>query len=123
MLVFTRMRVRNARGRGLTQAQALMSPIHGIYDGRLVHDVKAKEGATTVQLFAARKGKGIVAGSKVKAVLRAAGVKDCIAKVPRTRARMPELTAAQVHGNRNPLNTVRAVIAALHKVMGVACNV
>ena len=46
-----------------------------------MHDVKAKEGATTVQLFAARKGKGIVAGSKVKAVLRAAGVKDSIAKV------------------------------------------
>ena len=62
--------------------------------------LQAKEGATTVQLFAARKGKGIVAGSKVrrqpqpqpqcclsraapqvKAVLRAAGVKDCIAKV------------------------------------------
>jgi ribosomal protein S5 len=59
----------------------LMAPVHGIFDGRLVHDVKAKEGATTVQLFAARKGKGIVAGSKVKAVLRAVGLKDCIAKV------------------------------------------
>lgn len=91
-----------AKQRGLTQAQALMSPVHGIFDGRLAHDVKAKEGATTVQLFAARKGKGIVAGSKVKAVLRAAGVKDCIAKV---------------HGNRNPLNTVRAAIAALHKAI------
>ncbi len=28
--------------------------------------LQAKEGATTVQLFAARKGKGIVAGSKVR---------------------------------------------------------
>ena len=28
--------------RGLTQAQALMSPVHGIFDGRLVHDVKVK---------------------------------------------------------------------------------
>jgi hypothetical protein len=26
--------------RGLTQAQALMSPVHGIFDGRLAHDVK-----------------------------------------------------------------------------------
>jgi ribosomal protein S5 len=29
---------------------------------------QAKEGATTVQLLAARKGKGIVAGSKVRVV-------------------------------------------------------
>jgi hypothetical protein len=26
--------------RGLTQAQALMAPVHGIFDGRLAHDVK-----------------------------------------------------------------------------------
>ena len=54
-----------AKQRGLTQAQAVMAPVHGIFEGRLVHDVEAKEGATIVQLFAVRKGKGIVAGSKV----------------------------------------------------------
>jgi hypothetical protein len=29
--------------RGLTQAQALMAPVHGIFDGRLAHDVKVSE--------------------------------------------------------------------------------
>ncbi len=104
-----------------------------------------------MQLFAARKGKGIVAGSKVivfsiVAVLMTMGVVTInIAAVslftPHTlhRSRLcyeqpgsrtaspkyalnPNFTAKissefpQVHGNRNPLNTVRAAIAALHKV-------
>ena len=113
--------------------------------------LQAKEGATIVQLFAARKGKGIVAGSKVivfsimVVVMKMGMVVMNIAAVslstthtlhrsrlcyeqPESRTASPKYALTpnfsakissefpQVHGNRNPLNTVRAAIAALQKV-------
>ena len=46
----------------------------------------------------AREGTGVIAGSKVRAVLELAGVKNVVAKS---------------FGSNNPLNQVRAVIKAL----------
>ena len=62
------------------------------------HEVLAKSGAAKVLLKPASPGTGVIAGSRVRAVLEAAGVKDVLSKSL---------------GSPNPVNVVRATLLAL----------
>ena len=62
------------------------------------HDVKIHWDGSTVLLKPASQGTGVIAGSKVRAVLELGGVKDVVAKI---------------FGSNNPLNQVRATLKAL----------
>ena len=62
------------------------------------HEVLSTWDGSKVFLKPAQKGTGVIAGSKVRAVLELGGVKDVVAKSM---------------GSSNPINLVRATIAAL----------
>jgi small subunit ribosomal protein S5 len=62
------------------------------------HEVLSKWDGTQLMLRPARPGTGLIAGSKVRAVLALAGVQDVVAKLI---------------GSSTPINQVRAVFAAL----------
>lgn len=65
------------------------------------HEVCVEWDGSRVMLKPAPEGTGVVAGSKVRAVLELAGVKDVVAKI---------------FGSNNPLNQVRATIKALRSL-------
>ncbi len=65
------------------------------------HEITIRWDGAILMMKPAREGTGIVAGSKVRAVLELAGVKDVIAKS---------------QGSTNPLNQVRAVVSGLKKL-------
>lgn len=62
------------------------------------HPVSAKYGASRVLLMPASPGTGLVAGSSVRAVVEAAGVRDVITKA---------------YGSTTPLNLVKATMRAM----------
>jgi small subunit ribosomal protein S5 len=62
------------------------------------HEVCVEWDGSRVLLKPAKQGTGVIAGSKVRAVLELAGVKDVVAKI---------------FGSNNPLNQVRATLKAL----------
>lgn len=62
------------------------------------HEVLAKSGAAKVLLKPASPGTGVIAGSSVRSVLEAAGIKDVLSKSL---------------GSSNPVNVVRATVLAL----------
>lgn len=62
------------------------------------HEITVEWDGAKVMLKPAKEGTGIIAGSKVRAVLELGGVKDVVAKS---------------FGSSNPLNQVRATIRAL----------
>ncbi len=70
-------------------------------DGALPHRVDGRFGAARVVLLPAGPGTGIIAGSAVRAVCEAAGVKNILTKS---------------FGSNNPVTLVKATIAALQNV-------
>jgi len=65
------------------------------------HEVEVTWDGASVLLAPAPDGAGVIAGSKVRAVLEMAGIKDIMAKSS---------------GSRNPLNLVRATFMALARL-------
>ncbi len=72
-----------------------------IFNGTLPHEQSGKFKASTVLLFPAPEGKGVIAGGAARRILELAGVKDVLSKV---------------HGSRNKLNIARATLQALQKL-------
>ncbi|MCR5084742.1 MAG: 30S ribosomal protein S5 [Succinivibrionaceae bacterium] len=67
-------------------------------NGTLYHSVKGAHAGAKVYMQPASEGTGIIAGGAMRAVLEVAGVRNVLAKC---------------YGSTNPVNVVRATIAAL----------
>src|SRR3954451_16707322 len=65
------------------------------------HEVHLKWGAARIMLKPAAHGTGVISGGAMRAVIETAGIKDILTKP---------------HGTNNPINTVRATLAALQQV-------
>lgn len=72
-----------------------------IVDESIPHEVKGRFGAAKVVLIPAGPGTGIIAGSAVRAVCEAAGLKNILTKS---------------FGSNNPVTLVKATIAALQQL-------
>ena len=69
--------------------------------GTIQYAVKGGHGASMVYMQPASEGTGVIAGGAMRAVLEIAGVENVLAKI---------------YGSTNPVNVVRATIAALSSV-------
>ncbi len=69
--------------------------------GTIQYPVRAAHGASKVFMQPANEGTGVIAGGAMRAVLEIAGVQNVLAKC---------------YGSTNPVNVVRATIAALKSV-------
>lgn len=86
------------KGGELAKKQMITVPREGT---TIPYDVEVKWDGARLLLRAAPQGTGIIAGSKVRAILEFAGIKDVVAKS---------------FGSNNPINQVRATFAALQKM-------
>lgn len=82
------------KGSELAKKNMVSVPMEGT---SIPHDISVKWDGVLLSMKSAPQGTGIIAGSKIRTVLAAAGYKDVTAKI---------------HGN-NPVNQVRAVFLAL----------
>src|SRR5579859_1553161 len=65
------------------------------------HEVNLKWGPARIMLKPAAPGTGVISGGAMRAVIETAGIKDILTKS---------------HGTNNPINTVRATLAALQQL-------
>jgi small subunit ribosomal protein S5 len=65
------------------------------------HEVRLKLGSAKIMLKPAAPGTGVISGGAMRAVIESAGIKDILTKS---------------HGTNNPINTVRATLAALQQL-------
>jgi small subunit ribosomal protein S5 len=65
------------------------------------HEVRLKWGSARIMLKPAAPGTGVISGGAMRAVIETAGIKDILTKS---------------HGTNNPINTVRATLAALQQL-------
>ena len=65
------------------------------------HEVHLKWGSAKIMLKPAAPGTGVISGGAMRAVIETAGIKDILTKS---------------HGTNNPINTVRATLAALQQL-------
>src|SRR4030088_2582778 len=68
------------------------------------HEVNLKRGSALIMLKPAAPGTGVISGGAMRAVIETAGIKDILTKS---------------HGTNNPINTVRATLAALQQLRTV----
>ena len=72
--------------------------------GTIAHQVKGTFGATTVYLYPASLGTGIIACAAVRSVVEKAGIHNIMTKV---------------HGSTNPINVVKATLDGLLKLRDI----
>jgi small subunit ribosomal protein S5 len=89
-----------AISKAMAQARKNMVNV-SLRNDTLHYEVKMEQGATRVYMQPASDGTGVIAGGGMRAVLECVGVRNVLAKS---------------YGSRNPINVVRATIAALIKV-------
>src|ERR1700719_3407151 len=70
----------------------------------ITHEVRLKLGSARIMLKPAAPGTGVISGGAMRAVIETAGIKDILTKS---------------HGTNNPINTVRAPLAALQQLRTV----
>ena len=93
--------VPSAVEKGKKIATRQLKPVK-IVNGTLPHRVVGRFGASHVVMVPASPGTGVIAGTNVRAVLEAAGVRDCLTKS---------------YGSNSPKNLVRATFCGLQQLM------
>ncbi|MED5535043.1 MAG: 30S ribosomal protein S5 [Pseudomonadota bacterium] len=86
--------------KAMQAAKKNLNSIH-LKDETLQYELRGRHGATRVFMQPASEGTGIIAGGAMRAVFECAGVRNVLAKS---------------YGSRNPINVVRATVAALVKM-------
>lgn len=84
--------------KAIEQARRNINKNISLNDGTLFHAVKGSHSGSIVYMQPASEGSGIIAGGAMRAVLEVAGVRNVLAKT---------------YGSTNPINVVRATVAAL----------
>ena len=84
--------------KAIEQARRNINKNISLNDGTLFHAVKGEHSGSMVYMQPASEGSGIIAGGAMRAVLEVAGVRNVLAKT---------------YGSTNPINVVRATVAAL----------
>lgn len=89
--------------KGTKQARANMKPIHMVGD-TVAHEIIGRHGLSDVLLRPASPGTGVKAGGTVRAIMRAAGVRNVLSKV---------------FGCTNAINVSKATMSALSQMQSV----